>query len=129
MHAIKQARDLISVLNDMCFSDRDTYDSYAERVKAAMIALDSISGAPGVADVKTALTEAWETASHSASDSYQSCPAPWCTIWQLHPLSTGAHFLGSTSFIAHSRPLRRAFRPEERLITARRIQKLDRDRY
>jgi len=68
MHPIKQARDLISLLNDMYFSDRDTYDSYAERVKAAMIALDAISGAPGVADVKTALTEAWETASHSASD-------------------------------------------------------------
>ena len=54
MHAIKQARDLISVLNDMCFSDRDTYDSYAKRVKAAMIALDAISEAPGVADVKMA---------------------------------------------------------------------------
>jgi hypothetical protein len=68
MHAIKQARDLISILNDMRFSDRDTYDSYAERVKAAMIALDALSEAPGVADVKMALTEAWETASHSAND-------------------------------------------------------------
>lgn len=68
MHPIKQARDLISVLNDICFSDRDTYDSYAKRVKAAMIALDAISEAPGVADVKMALTEAWETASHFAND-------------------------------------------------------------
>lgn len=68
MHAIKQARDLISVLNDMRFSDRDTHDSYAERVKAAMIALDAISEAPGVTDVKMALTGAWETASHSTND-------------------------------------------------------------
>ena len=68
MHPIKQARDLISVLNDMCFSDRDTYDSHAKRVTAAMIALDAISEAPGVADVKMALTEAWETASHFGND-------------------------------------------------------------
>ena len=33
-----------------------------------MIALDAISEAPGVADVKMALTEAWETASHFAND-------------------------------------------------------------
>jgi hypothetical protein len=52
----------------MRFSDRDTYDSYAKRVKAAMIALDAISEAPGVADVKMALKEAWETASHSTND-------------------------------------------------------------
>jgi hypothetical protein len=68
MHPIKQARDLIAVLNDMRFNDRDTHDSYAERVKAAMMALDESSGAPGVADVTMALTEAWETASHSAND-------------------------------------------------------------
>ncbi len=68
MHPIKQARDLIAVLNDMRFSDRDTYESYAKRVKAAMIALDEISGTPGVEDVKMALTEAWKTASHSAND-------------------------------------------------------------
>lgn len=68
MHPIKQARDLISVLNDMRFSDRDTYESYAERVKTAMIGLDAISEAPGVVDVKVALTEAWETASHFTND-------------------------------------------------------------
>ena len=33
-----------------------------------MIALDAILEAPGVADVKMALTEAWETASHFAND-------------------------------------------------------------